>query len=146
MYSGCFARLPQSAAEVVEAWMGGDLLVASTEVLDLDENAYRDGGWSVRLYAEAIDPLKSKMDAGGKEMVESASEDEVIEGIAEHVRDVLMSPETCHLGVWRHLRRVGEIVGLSPTLLGIDASVGDNQVGTDLSEEGVDESCWIHIR
>ena len=34
MYSGCFASSPKAAAEVVEAWMGGDLLIASTEVLD----------------------------------------------------------------------------------------------------------------
>ena len=137
MYSGCFGS-PKAAAEVVEAWMGGDLLVASTEVLDLDENAYRDGGWSVRLYAEAMTPSSPRWMQGAKEMVESAS-DEVIEGIAEHVRDVLMSPE--RLVIWGSggtLRRVGEIVGLSPTLLGIDASVGDNQVGTDLSEGGID--------
>ena len=145
MYSGCFASSPKAAAEVVEAWMGGDLLVASTEVLDLDEKAYRDGGWSVRLYAEAMTPSSPRWMQGAKEMVESASEDEVIEGIAEHVRDVLMSPE--RLVIWGSggtLRRVGEIVGLSPTLLGIDASVGHNQIGTDLSEEGLIELLNSH--
>ena len=35
MYSGSFAASPKAAAEVLSAWMRGDLLVASTEVLDL---------------------------------------------------------------------------------------------------------------
>ncbi|MAM82771.1 MAG: ATP-NAD kinase [Euryarchaeota archaeon] len=145
MYSGCFASSPKAASEVVEAWMGGDLLVASTEVLDLDEEIYRDGGWSVRLYAEAMTPSSPRWMQGAKEMVESASEDEVIEGIAEHVRDVLMSPE--RLVIWGSggtLRRIGEIVGLSPTLLGMDASLGNNQVGTDLSERGLIELLDSH--
>ena len=37
MHSGCFAASPKAAAEVLSAWLDGDLLLASTEVLDLDE-------------------------------------------------------------------------------------------------------------
>ena len=38
MHSGCFASSPKAAAEVLSAWIQGDLLVSSTEVLDLDED------------------------------------------------------------------------------------------------------------
>ncbi|MEC7169565.1 MAG: NAD(+)/NADH kinase, partial [Candidatus Thermoplasmatota archaeon] len=125
MYSGCFASSPKGAAEVVQSWLNGDLLIASTEVLDLDEELYRKGEWSVRLYAEAMTPSSPRWMQGAKEMVESASEDEVIEGLAEHVSEVLMTDE--NLIIWGSggtLTRIGGICGLDPTLLGIDASIG----------------------
>mgnify|MGYP005673677251 FL=1 len=138
MYSGCFASSPKGAAEVVQSWLNGDLLIASTEVLDLDEELYRKGEWSVRLYAEAMTPSSPRWMQGAKEMVESASEDEVIEGLAEHVSEVLMTDE--NLIIWGSggtLTRIGGICGLDPTLLGIDASIGKIQAGKDLDEEGL---------
>ena len=41
MHSGCFAASPKAAAEALSSWLIGDLLLASTEVLDLDEELYR---------------------------------------------------------------------------------------------------------
>ncbi len=58
MHSGCFAASPKAAAEALSSWLIGDLLLASTEVLDLDEDLYRQGKWVVRLYAEAMTPGK----------------------------------------------------------------------------------------
>jgi len=138
MYSGCFASSPKGASEVVQSWLNGDLLIASTEVLDLDEELYRKGEWSVRLYAEAMTPSSPRWMQGAKEMVESASEDEVIEGLAEHVSEVLMTDE--NLIIWGSggtLTRIGGICGLDPTLLGIDASIGKIQAGKDLDEGGL---------
>ena len=37
MHSGCFAATPRAAAEVVNAYRSGELLLANTEVMDLDE-------------------------------------------------------------------------------------------------------------
>ena len=138
MYSGCFASSPKGASEVVQSWLNGDLLIASTEVLDLDEELYRKGEWSVRLYAEAMTPSSPRWMQGAKEMVESASEDEVIEGLAEHVSEVLMTDE--NLIIWGSggtLTRIGGICGLDSTLLGIDASIGKIQAGKDLDEGGL---------
>ena len=43
MHSGCFATTPNSAAEVLLAFLQGDLMVAITEVMDLDEETYQKG-------------------------------------------------------------------------------------------------------
>jgi len=145
MYSGCFASSPKAAAEVVNSWLNGDLLIASTEVLDLDEELYRDGEWSVRLYAEAMTPSSPRWMQGAKEMVESASEDEIIEGLAEHVNEVLMTKD--RLIVWGSggtLTRIGGMCGIQPTLLGIDATIGNEQVGSDLDESGILELLERH--
>ena len=135
MHSGSFAASPKAAAEVLSAWMDGELLLASTEVLDLDEEVYRQGRWVVRLYAEAMTPASPRWMQGAKQRVEASGEEEVLEGLADHVQEMLM--EDGRLLIWGSggtLRTIGNQVGITPSLLGIDASVGGEQVGTDLNE------------
>ncbi|MAK40131.1 MAG: hypothetical protein CL993_00195, partial [Euryarchaeota archaeon] len=81
MHSGCFATSPKAAAEVLSSWIRGDLLVSNTEVLDLDEEKYRQGKWIVRLYAEAMTPNSPKWMQGSKELIQTDSEEEIIQGI-----------------------------------------------------------------
>jgi predicted polyphosphate/ATP-dependent NAD kinase len=136
MHSGCFASSPKAAAEVLSAWLNGDLLIASTEVLDLDEEIYREGRWVVRMYAEAMTPASPRWMQGTKQRVEASGEEEIVEGLADHIRELLMTDD--RLIIWGSggtLRTIGEIVGLKPNLLGIDASVGEKQVGVDLNEK-----------
>ena len=82
MHSGCFASSPKGAAEVLSSWINGDLLVSSTEVLDLDEDLYREGKWVVRLYAEAFSPNSPRWMQGSKELVQTESEDDVVVGLS----------------------------------------------------------------
>ena len=93
MHSGCFASSPKAAAEVLSAWIHGDLLVSSTEVLDLDEDLYREGKWVVRLYAEAISPNSTRWMQGSKELIQTESEDEIIEGLSDHIEQSLLSED-----------------------------------------------------
>ncbi len=145
MHSGCFASSPKAAAEVLSAWLNGDLLIASTEVLDLDEELYREGKWVVRLYAEAMTPASPRWMQGTKQRVEASGEEEIVEGLADHIKELLMTED--RLIIWGSggtLRTIGKIVGLKPTLLGIDASVGEKQVGVDLNEEQLLELLDTH--
>ena len=145
MHSGCFASSPKAAAEVLSAWLNGDLLIASTEVLDLDEELYREGKWVVRLYAEAMTPASPRWMQGTKQRVEASGEEEIVEGLADHIKELLMTEN--RLIIWGSggtLRTIGKIVGLKPTLLGIDASVGEKQVGVDLNEEQLLELLDTH--
>ena len=74
MHSGCFATTPKAAAEVTLAFILGDLMVAITEIMDLDEEVYLKGEWRVRMYAEAYTPSSPKYMQGAKEQVEQDSE------------------------------------------------------------------------
>ena len=138
MHSGCFASSPKGAAEVLSSWINGDLLVSSTEVLDLDEDLYREGKWVVRLYAEAFSPNSPRWMQGSKELVQTESEDDVVVGLSEHIRESLVSED--HLIIWGSggtLRAIGENNGFELTTLGIDVTMGSEQVGTDLDEAGI---------
>ncbi|MEL0189560.1 MAG: ATP-NAD kinase family protein [Candidatus Thalassarchaeaceae archaeon] len=138
MHSGCFASSPKGAAEVLSSWINGDLLVSSTEVLDLDEDLYREGKWVVRLYAEAFSPNSPRWMQGSKELVQTESEDDIVVGLSEHIRESLVSED--QLIIWGSggtLRAIGENNGFELTTLGIDATMGSEQVGTDLDESGI---------
>ena len=136
MHSGCFASSPKAGAEVLSAWLNGDLLISSTEVLDLDEERYRNGEWIVRLYAEAKTPASPRWMQGAKMRVEATGEDEIIEGLADHIRELLITDN--RLIIWGSggtLRTISNMIGFQGTVLGIDASIGFQQIGTDLNEK-----------
>ena len=145
MYSGSFAASPKAAAEVLSAWIRGDLLVAGTEVLDLDEERYRNGEWVVRHYAEANTPSSPRWMQGSKQRVEVSSEEEIIEGLAEHVKEILVKEDTMIIwGSGGTLQSIGEYIGFNLTTLGIDISLGEKVVGLDLDEKGILECLESH--
>ena len=138
MHSGCFASSPKAAAEVLSAWLFGDLLVSSTEVLDLDEDLYRGGEWVVRLYAEAFSPNSPRWMQGSKVLIQTESEEDILEGLSDHIKDSMISED--RLVIWGSggtLRAIGEMIGFELTNLGIDATIGLDQIGTDLDEAGL---------
>ena len=139
MHSGCFAATPRAAAEVLAAWLAGDLMLASTEVMDLDEEAYREGEWKVRMYAEVQTPSSPRWMQGAKMRVAAAEEEEVLEGLAAHVGE-LAEENPGMLIIWGSggtLRAMSENLGMQTTLLGIDASRDGVLVGRDLAEDGL---------
>ena len=146
MHSGCFAASPNAAAEVLIAWLEGDLLLARTEVMDLDEEVYRQGRWSVRMYGEAMMPASPRWMQGAKMRVQATEEDEVLEALGDHIREVFVA-DSERLVIWGSggtLRTIAEGIGFAPTLLGIDATIGEEQVGTDLNEEALLELISNH--
>ncbi len=145
MHSGCFASSPKAAAEVLSAWIHGDLLVSSTEVLDLDEELYRKGKWVVRLYAEAFSPNSPRWMQGSKELIQTESEEDIIVGLSDHIEESIA--EEGRLLIWGSggtLREIGGNIGFELTTLGIDATIGSEQVGTDLAESGITELLESH--
>ena len=145
MHSGCFAASPKAAAEVLSAWLDGDLLLASTEVLDLDEERYRQGEWVVQLYAEAMTPASPRWMQGSKQRIEASGEEDTTEGLADHIRELVISEDG--LVIWGSggtLRAIAEMNGFQPTNLGIDATLGNEQIGTDLDETGLLEILSSH--
>ena len=138
MHSGCFASSPKAAAEVLSAWLNQDLLLSSTEVLDLDEELYRQGKWVVRLYAEAITPASPRWMQGSKMRVEASGEEEVIEGLSDHIRDTLLDEDMMIIwGSGGTLREIGSNLGFELNTLGIDISKGNSVVASDLNEQEI---------
>ena len=136
MHSGSFAASPRAAAEAFAAWFSGDLLIAQTEVMDLDETLYREGEWVVKMYAEAMSPGSPRWMQGSKQRIERVSEVEILESLGDHLRETIEDdPEL--LVIWGSggtLRTLGESIGFRITVLGIDVTLGNENIGTDLDE------------
>ena len=136
MHSGCFATTPKASAEVLLAFLQGDLMVAITEVMDLDEETYQKGEWKVRMYGEAWTPSSPRFMQGAKEQVERASESDTIEGLANHIGN-LIDDEPELMVIWGSggtLRRMGEHLNVELTLLGIDIQ-HKGTIHSDLNEQ-----------
>ena len=136
MHSGCFATTPKASAEVLLAFLQGDLMVAITEVMDLDEETYQKGEWKVRMYGEAWTPSSPRFMQGAKEQVERASESDTIEGLANHIGNLIDdNPELMVIwGSGGTLRRMGEHLNVELTLLGIDIQ-HNGRIHSDLNEQ-----------
>ena len=145
MHSGCFATTPKAAAEVLLSFLQGDLLSSITEVMDLDEEIYLKGQWKVRMYGEAWTPASPRFMQGSKQQVERASEEEIIEGLANHISDIIDNDDKIMI-IWGSggtINRMGQHLGFELTLLGIDI-YHQGEIFRDLNEQQLLEKLGPH--
>ena len=57
MHSAIFAVTPQAAARVAISYLWGGLPLREAEVMDVDEQAFREGRLSAELYGYMLSPL-----------------------------------------------------------------------------------------
>ena len=145
MHSGCFATTPNAAAEVLLSFLQGDLRSSITEVMDLDEEIYLKGQWKVRMYGEALTPASPRYMQGSKQQVERASEGEIIQGLANHISDLINNDEQLMIifGSGGTISRIGTHLDLDLTLLGIDI-YHEGKTFTDLNEQQLLEKIKPH--
>jgi predicted polyphosphate/ATP-dependent NAD kinase len=137
MHSGVFATHTKYAGELLLDFIKGEMDTATGEILDLDEDKYRAGEWNIRLFGVAKTPYEPTIIQRGKHLVESATEDEIKEDIAEFIdEEMTESTDTLYiLGSGSTVDTISKHMGLKGTLLGIDAVLNKEMVGKDLNEE-----------
>jgi predicted polyphosphate/ATP-dependent NAD kinase len=137
IYSSVFAFSARAAAEMLDAFVEGTD-VTEEEVLDIDEDAYRDDRLASKLYGYLLVPDVRKFIQPGKAASDiSLSAVENKKDIADYTIEE-MNPETLYLlGPGTTLKTIAEEMGLSKTLLGIDALFAGRLVGQDLNEKGI---------
>jgi predicted polyphosphate/ATP-dependent NAD kinase len=137
IFSSVFAVSARAAAEMVDAFVEGTD-VTEEEVLDIDENAFREDRLASRLYGYLVVPEVRRFLQPGK--AASSVSKSSVESKKEIAVDVVegMDPETLYLlGPGTTLRAITDEIGLPKTLLGIDAVFGGALVGTDLNEKSI---------
>lgn len=139
MYSGVFGVSPVRTAEIIVGVLNGLLTLTSVDVLDLDEEKYRQGEWAVRLCASALTPYEPTFTQAAKMLIAESSEAEVKAEIADYLLEIILdNPTTLFLlGPGSTVRTLGERLDIDKTLLGIDAVIGGKLVGKDLDERRI---------
>ncbi|MBN6051848.1 NAD(+)/NADH kinase, partial [Nonomuraea sp. RK-328] len=126
VYSGCFAVSPAAAGFLAAAYVSGAsgkgpgrAALAEAEVVDLDEDRYRQGLVSPVLYGGLPVPAAPAA-LSGRKAGSSGTAPGTVEGIAREVVS-RMRPGVRHvLGPGATTRAVGRELGLATTLLGVD--------------------------
>lgn len=146
MYSGVFAVNPHAAADLLRAFLQGELRTGTGEILDLDEEAYRRGEWRVRLFSTAKTLVEPHLVSAGKMMVSELSEESIRAELATHFAELFEKhPDTLFLlGPGSTMHSIAAALGVEKTLLGLDAVLGGKTIAQDLNEKGILELLERH--
>ena len=134
VYSAVFAVNPEAAARLLEACARRGCRVEPREVLDVDEEAFRRGELSVRLYGYAPTPVEPGLVQAGKQAVPAEGE---AEAIGHYLAETMEECRLYILGPGTTVKAVADALGVEKTLLGVDAVHNGRLVGKDLDEEGL---------
>ncbi|MBU7009232.1 MAG: ATP-NAD kinase family protein [Theionarchaea archaeon] len=135
MHSGVFGVNPESVAEVILAFIEGTLSVSEVEIMDLDEELYRKGEWTIKLHGIAKTPFEDTYIQSAKMMIKGPSEEESKKEIADYIIEEMEEDTLYILGPGSTLKTIGETLGIKKTLLGIDAVYNKKLVLKDGNEK-----------
>jgi predicted polyphosphate/ATP-dependent NAD kinase len=139
MYSGVFGVSPARTAEILLRFLKGELRLVEAEVLDLDEERYRNGQWVVRLYQTVLTPFEPTYTQLSKQLIFETADAEVKSEIGSYLSEIITGdPDALFiLGPGSTIEAVAREMGIPKTLLGIDAVVDGKLAGRDLSERDI---------
>lgn len=137
IHSGVFAVNPKRAGELALRYMQGKVpRTKEAEVMDIDEEQFRQGKVQSRLYGylkipddvRLVQNLKSGSRGGGQDNVER---------LAEYMADTWESDVLYIVGGGSTTARIMERMHFANTLLGVDLVYGGQVVGTDCTEQEI---------
>ncbi|NBD35142.1 MAG: ATP-NAD kinase [Chloroflexi bacterium] len=147
VYSAAFTYSPRAAAGLIDAFIeseegDGEIEMAQEEVLDIDEEAFRENHLDARLYGYLRVPDVDRFVQPGKRgsNLGASSEENKRDIAASVVEEMAKDGETLYLlGPGTTVRAVAEALEIEgeKTLLGVDAVAGGELVGTDLNETDI---------
>ena len=137
MYSSVFATTPEDVHTVVHAFASGDAKLAEREVMDINEEDYKNGILSAKLYGYLSVPYLPVLVQTSKGIYEGRDEAKEIDEVAEYMVSIMRNDTLYLIGAGSTTGQIMKRLGLDHTLLGIDAVFNGSTVGKDLNEKGI---------
>lgn len=135
MFSPVFALSTFAAAELIN---NEKSQLIEKEVLDIDEEAFRNGKLAAKLYGYLKVPKNLTLLQGKKEPSNISKPDEISkEEIADFIVENIEKNTLYILGPGTTLKTIAEKMKVPISLLGIDAVFNGKMVGKDLNENGL---------
>ncbi len=137
IHSAVYATSPRNAGELaVQFLKDAGLPVRRSEVMDIDEDAFREGRLSARLYGYLQVPcsgeLMQHLKIGGAETEES-----VLDAIAENVVEKIEEDVVYIIGPGSTIGPIMKKLGLENTLLGVDVVKNGRLLAGDVNEKQI---------
>jgi len=134
IHSAVFATNPRNAGEIAAAYLCGErIAMRESEVVDLDEDAYRAGSFTTRLYGYLNVPYRPHLLQNRKAPTpESVSIR--MQAIAADVIENMQTDWLYVLGPGTTTCAIAERLGFPKTLVGVDVYTKEGVVALDVSE------------
>jgi len=133
IHSAVYATHPRQAGELAAAFLDDEVKLRRAEVMDLDEDAFRAGHVSPRLYGYLQMPFLKRYVQGAK-APSSLSESAALEAIAADLAEWMKPGWLYIFGPGSTTHAVAVHLGLEKTLLGVDAVLDGKIAAADASE------------
>ena len=140
MHSAVYATSPRAAATLVTRYLSEpDLPLREVEVMDIDEEAFRQGAVSASLYGYMRIPYTRSLVQGAKSGSEP-SDEAALAAVAREVAGRIEGDALHVLGPGTTLRAIARQLGVEKTLLGVDLYSGGRLVGLDVTARELEEA------
>lgn len=137
IYSGVFASSPEAAGEFTAIYLKGEIKdTIEQKVMDIDEEKFRQGIFSVRLYGYLRLPFDKRYIVGGKSPTsinERLNQEAIAVEVIENMED------NCYyiMGPGKTTKMILKKLNLDYSLLGVDIIYNGELVGKDLNEKQI---------
>ncbi len=138
MFSSVFALNPKAAAQIVDKIVEETTETEEKEVLDIDEDAYRDNRLDSKLYGYLVVPKIQNLIQNAKDSSKvGRTIDENKYEIAQQIIETMEKDTLYLLGPGTTVKSITDQLKLYKSLLGVDATYNKNLIGKDLNESGI---------
>lgn len=138
MHSAVFGINPKSAARIASQYLYGFLPLWEAEVMDIDEEEFRQGRVSARLHGYLISPYEPHLIQGAKmssPMTESELRNQA--AMAVYVIEEMQDDIVYVISAGTTTRTIGDLLDQKKTLLGVDLFVNKKIVAKDVNEQQI---------
>jgi len=138
MHSAIFAVSPQAAARVVTGFLWGELPLKEAEVMDVDEQAFREGHVSAELHGYLLTPYEPHLIQENK-LASPMTEGELRNqaAIAIYIIENMKPAVLYIIGPGTTTRTIGDLLDAKKTLLGVDVFCNKKIVASDANEKQI---------
>lgn len=140
MHSGVFANSPSSAGILLKKFIEQGLSTTRVEVMDIDEEAFREGRLSASLYGHLTTPYEPALIQSSKSVYSGEGVQAEKEEIAQYFVEQMEEGVIYILGPGTTVAAIGEALGVDTTLLGVDVLEDSRVVSRDASESDLLEA------
>ncbi len=137
MFSSIFAVNPEAAYNLFKSFLQGTEL-QEKEVLDIDEDAFREDTLDSKLYGYLKVPkVKNLIQGGKKRSGKKKSESQNKQDIARYVIEEMREDTVYFLGPGTTVKSISDELNITKSLLGIDAVYNKELLEKDVNEKGI---------
>ncbi len=138
IHSGVFASYPEAAGEIALKYLqSSNPATKEAEVMDIDEEAFRQGIVTARLFGYVRIPVEEELMQYTKSGGGAGSEEDALDGISDHIIEEMQEDVYYIIGSGTSIRPIMDKLHLTNTLLGIDIIQNEELVASDVNEKQI---------